>query len=207
MATRSLLSAGVRSLLYNDACGRECSNALASASTRCFSQAAAATAKPGFSLQGLLRDYNKLAKTKLSLLVVATTAAGYVAASGDSVDVRQLTTTCLGTFGCSAAANTLNQIYEIKTDALMRRTMLRPLPAGRMTRMHALAFATVMGAGGIGCLLLEVRSLRNINHHSPPQRSARLGAAAGTRRRTALPVASSTCQISASEALFRPEGR
>ena len=102
-------------------------------------------------------DLYKLSKGKLSMIVVATAAAGFAAGSGDSLDYLQLLYTCLGTFGCSAAANALNQVYEIRNDGLMRRTMLRPLPAGRMSAAQALLFAAVMGAGGTGLLAYQVR--------------------------------------------------
>lgn len=39
----------------------------------------------------------------------------------------------------------------------MKRTMARPLPSGRMTRGHALAFAALVGAGGVWLLLEKVR--------------------------------------------------
>lgn len=54
----------------------------------------------------------------------------------------------MGTALCSASANTLNQVYEIANDALMRRTMARPLPSGRTTRGRALAFAAVCATLG-----------------------------------------------------------
>ena len=109
-----------------------------------------------FSTKVTFRDLYKLAKGKLSLIVVATGAAGFVAGSGDSVDLLRLAYTCIGTFGCSAAANALNQVYEIRNDGLMRRTMLRPLPAGRLSAAQALVFAAVTGVGGGALLATQV---------------------------------------------------
>ena len=107
------------------------------------------------SLQGVtLRDLYKLSKGKLSIIVVATCAAGFVAGSGDVVDFSKLAATCVGTFGCSAAANALNQVYEVRNDGRMRRTMLRPLPAGRLSVAQALMFAAAAGIGG-GTLLAQ----------------------------------------------------
>jgi heme O synthase-like polyprenyltransferase len=102
-------------------------------------------------------DLFKLAKGKLSLIVVTTAAAGFAAASGDDLDYWKLANTCLGTFGCSAAANAVNQIYEIRNDGMMRRTMLRPLPAGRLSIGQALLFAAVTGVGGTALLATQVR--------------------------------------------------
>ena len=63
----------------------------------------------------------------------------------------------LGTFGCAAAANTLNQVYEVANDALMKRTMRRPLPTGRVSRLHALLFAGAAGAAGVAVLYYKAR--------------------------------------------------
>lgn len=45
---------------------------------------------------------------------------------------------------------------EVKNDALMARTMLRPLPSRRMTQSHALAFAVITGSLGIALLASKV---------------------------------------------------
>lgn len=63
-----------------------------------------------------------------------------------------------GTFGAAASANTLNQIYEVVNDARMKRTMMRPLPLGRISRLQALVFAGLMGVGGTAILTEKVRS-------------------------------------------------
>ena len=81
------------------------------------------------------------------------------AGSGESVDWKGLAWTSIGTFAASACANTLNQIYEIKTDARMRRTMMRPLPLGRVSRLQALGFAGLTGVAGIAILAQQVNSL------------------------------------------------
>lgn len=62
----------------------------------------------------------------------------------------------MGTFGASACANTLNQIYEVVNDGRMSRTKMRPLPLGRISRLQALAFAGVMGVGGTAILNYQV---------------------------------------------------
>lgn len=115
------------------------------------------TAK-GRSWKVMMGDFNKLAKGKLSLIVMTTSAAGFVLGSGESVDWAKFGWTCVGTWACSAAANTCNQIYEIRTDSFMKRTMLRPLPAGRLSSVTALGFAAVTGLGGAFILQTQVCS-------------------------------------------------
>lgn len=105
----------------------------------------------------LVQNYKQLSKFKLSALVVLTAGAGYAAGSGDSIDWKGFAWTSLGTFGASACANTLNQLYEVTNDRLMSRTCNRPLPAGRLSSMHAAGFALATGAMGLAILYYKVR--------------------------------------------------
>ena len=52
------------------------------------------------------------------------------------------------------------QLYEVKRDALMMRTRNRPLPQGRVTPRHALAFALATGIGGVSILYWKVSQHR-----------------------------------------------
>jgi protoheme IX farnesyltransferase len=103
----------------------------------------------------------QLTKARLSLLVLWTTAVGYlVAARGaEGFDwtpsgVARLAGTLLGTALAAACANVLNQVIEIRPDALMDRTRRRPLPAGTVGRGSATLLA--LGAGSAGVALLTV---------------------------------------------------
>ena len=53
----------------------------------------------------------------------------------------------------------MNQLLEIRRDALMRRTCGRPLPAGQVSRLQAMLFAVVASAAGVGILLELVNPL------------------------------------------------
>lgn len=103
-----------------------------------------------------LQTYKQLSKARLSLLVVCTAGAGFVAGSGERIDWPKLGWTMLGTLGAASAANTLNQLWEVSNDALMKRTMRRPLPSGAIGTAHAFAFAAAVGLGGIGILAWQV---------------------------------------------------
>ncbi|KAF5732816.1 protoheme IX farnesyltransferase mitochondrial [Tripterygium wilfordii] len=98
------------------------------------------------------RCYWELSKARLSLLVVATSGTGYVLGSGNAVDLSGLCWTCAGTMMVAASANTLNQVFEINNDARMKRTRQRPLPSGRITIPHAVAWATSAGLVGTAIL-------------------------------------------------------
>uniref|UniRef100_A0ACD5YLP8 Uncharacterized protein n=1 Tax=Avena sativa TaxID=4498 RepID=A0ACD5YLP8_AVESA len=105
------------------------------------------------------RCYWELSKARLSALVVATSGAGYVLGSGSIVDIAGLCYTCTGTMMVAASANTLNQVFEIKNDAKMKRTMRRPLPSGRISPVHAAMWATSVGAAGTALLAFKANGL------------------------------------------------
>ena len=72
--------------------------------------------------------YMELSKSRLSGLVVMTTAAGHVMAP-EAICPATMGAALGGTFLCAASANSFNQIIEVPYDALMARTKQRPLPS------------------------------------------------------------------------------
>ena len=103
------------------------------------------------SLQRVLSDYKQLAKVGLSLSVVFSAIAGYLLAV-EIINYRVLFLLGLGGFLMVAASNAFNQIIEKDTDALMKRTMNRPLPTGRMSKTSAFIFAIIFTIIGLGIL-------------------------------------------------------
>ncbi|KAI7845683.1 hypothetical protein COHA_000797 [Chlorella ohadii] len=136
--------------------GAAAATAAAGGASACATAAAAHTGRgPPTGLRKLrlmVQNYKQLSKMRLSLLVVATSAAGYAAGSDEHIDWAGMGWTSLGTMLASSSANALNQVYEKVNDGLMKRTMNRPLPTGRMSRPHALAFAAACGLGGVWLL-------------------------------------------------------
>ena len=61
-----------------------------------------------------------------------------------------------GTALVAGGAAVLNQLYERDTDALMRRTRLRPLPAGRVVPSDARIFGVALSLAGL--VLLAARA-------------------------------------------------
>ena len=59
----------------------------------------------------------------------------------------------------AAGASTLNMLLERRTDGLMRRTQNRPLPAGRLRPVEALAWGALLTAGGVAFLAWRSGSL------------------------------------------------
>jgi heme o synthase len=104
----------------------------------------------------MVADYVQLAKPRLNLLVVATSAAGYYLGGPASTDLALMAQAVAGTALVAGGAAVLNQLYERDTDALMRRTRLRPLPDGRVSPADARVFGLVLTMAGL--LLLATRA-------------------------------------------------
>ncbi|KAK1262782.1 hypothetical protein QJS04_geneDACA008785 [Acorus gramineus] len=105
------------------------------------------------------RCYWELSKARLSMLVVATSGAGYALGSGSAIDFTGLCWTCAGTMMVAASANSLNQVFEVRNDALMKRTRNRPLPSGRLSVSHAAIWASSIGAAGTAILAWKANLL------------------------------------------------
>ena len=91
------------------------------------------------------RDYLELSKSRIVLMVLMTTAAGYLIAA-PRVDPLVLVNALVGTALVAAGTNALNQYVEREHDAKMRRTRLRPLPDGRIAPGAALTFSILIAA-------------------------------------------------------------
>ncbi len=100
----------------------------------------------------VLRAYPELTKIRLTALVVATTAVGFMMAGGGHHNGATLVWTVLGTALAAAGAMALNQVIEVARDARMERTKNRPLPAGVLTARHGLVFGILVAGGGIAML-------------------------------------------------------
>jgi len=99
-----------------------------------------------------MRDYLELTKPRIALLILICTAVGYSFACGASFHWTILAHALLGTALLASGTSALNQWYEVDSDAKMRRTRRRPLPAGRIKRSHALAFGLLLSAAGFADL-------------------------------------------------------
>jgi len=106
-----------------------------------------------------LADFKELAKPGITVMVVLTAGLGFLLGEQEGISFLLLVHTLLGTGLVSAGASTLNQVIERDTDALMRRTAQRPLPAGRMDPDVALLFGVALSVAGLAELALGVNLL------------------------------------------------
>ncbi len=109
-----------------------------------------------------LKDYQQLMKLNLSMLVVFSCLAGYIIVPDLKIDFLKLIWLFIGGTLVTAAANASNEILEQHTDALMRRTKTRPLPAARMHKSEAILFSTICLVIGLLILYLQFNALSAI---------------------------------------------
>jgi protoheme IX farnesyltransferase len=99
-----------------------------------------------------MRDYLELTKPRITLLILICAAVGYWFGCGASFHWTTLAHALLGTALLASGTSALNQWYEVDSDAKMRRTRRRPLPAGRIKRSYGLAFGLLLSAAGFADL-------------------------------------------------------
>ncbi len=98
-------------------------------------------------------DLKQLTKVGLSLSVVFSSIAGYLLAA-ESINANIIVLLAIGGFCMVGASNAFNQIIEKDVDAIMKRTMHRPLPTGRMSVNLALFIAILLTIVGITILYI-----------------------------------------------------
>lgn len=99
-----------------------------------------------------LADFAELVKARLTLLVLVTTAVGFYLGAASPVEPLALFHVVFGTALAAAGAAALNQWWEHGLDALMHRTMMRPIPAGRMSPRDALLVGGTLSLAGVAYL-------------------------------------------------------
>ena len=109
-------------------------------------------ARNGESVRGRVLDFAELFKARLTLLVLLTTAAGFYLGAESPINYAALFHVVFGTAAAAAGAAALNQWWERKLDALMRRTRTRPVPAGRMRPAEALTLGVALSVLGVSYL-------------------------------------------------------
>lgn len=103
-------------------------------------------------VKNTIYSYYKLSKLRVvELLLITTVPAMIVSIYGFPPISLVLYTVIGGTF-LAVSANVLNQIFEIETDKLMKRTAQRPLVTGVITIRNAYIFS--LGLGSVGFSLL-----------------------------------------------------
>jgi protoheme IX farnesyltransferase len=112
--------------------------------------------RPSVDAPHRVADFVMLTKPRLNLLVLITTLAGLYLAAPDGVPFALLAHTLVGTALVAGGAAALNQVWERRTDAMMRRTAVRPLPGGRLRVPEGNAFGLLLSFVGLAELAVAV---------------------------------------------------
>ena len=105
------------------------------------------------NIAGKIKDYLKLIKLSLSIMVVFSSVLAYLLVPGieESYEnpLKMTILLAIGGLLVTGSANAINQAVEKDTDAMMKRTASRPVAAGRMSVTEAWAFAIIAGIVGV----------------------------------------------------------
>lgn len=105
------------------------------------------------------RAYYELLKPRLSFLVVFSSGFGYLLASPAVTSWFDFTCFLIGGFLVSGSSVTINQVIEREYDGLMKRTMSRPIPSGKITKEEAVLFSIIIGVFGLILMSLFANTL------------------------------------------------
>lgn len=100
-------------------------------------------------------DFFALLKPRVMSLVVFTGAVGLYLAPGELHPVLAAVTILCIAIG-AGASGAINMWFDADIDAVMQRTVKRPIPAGKISREAALAFGMILAFGSVALLGLGV---------------------------------------------------
>jgi protoheme IX farnesyltransferase len=100
-----------------------------------------------------------LTKSRLTVMVLLTTLAGFCLASRGTFDWARLGHTLLGTALVAICSSILNQALERDTDSRMRRTRMRPFVTHRLPLTETILAGLALGALGLAELAWFVDGL------------------------------------------------
>jgi protoheme IX farnesyltransferase len=113
----------------------------------------------------LLSDYWRMTKPEVNFLIAVTTAAGFYLgspATPSRFSLMLLLHTLVGTVLVAGGAAALNQWMEYPFDARMRRTLRRPIAAGRIDPKYGLTFGALLSLAGLAYLLVAAGVLPSV---------------------------------------------
>jgi heme o synthase len=110
-----------------------------------------------FALASKVKDYFQLIKFTLSFMVVFSTVVSFLIAPYEKTNfvyhpIILVLLLFVAGLCITGSANTINQVLEKDTDALMARTANRPIASGRMSVNEGYIFAFITGAIGVGMM-------------------------------------------------------
>jgi heme o synthase len=111
------------------------------------------------NLRNVLADYYELSKPRIIYLLLITTAAAMAMAAHGLPPIGIALWTLLGGALSAASAGAFNCVYDADIDGIMRRTVDRPIPQGRISKRAGIIYAITVGVLGFAILYALVNPL------------------------------------------------
>jgi len=105
------------------------------------------------------RDYYEMCKPRVVMLMILTSMVGMFLAVPGMVPLDILILGNVGIALVAASGAVVNHLIDRKVDAVMRRTVNRPMPQGRVDPAQAAWFAASIGVAGMLIMLIWVNAL------------------------------------------------
>lgn len=106
-----------------------------------------------------INDFLQLVKFRLTIMVVFSSAMGYLAGMHEGFLMGDFIILVIAGFLVTGSANGINQVLERTRDSLMARTADRPVASGRLSNHEAIIITTIMGISGIFLLGFSLHPL------------------------------------------------
>lgn len=104
-------------------------------------------------------DFCELCKPRVVVMVLITAFVGFYIGSEEVPNYVRMFNMLFGTALAAGGTLALNQFLECDTDAMMRRTQHRPIPAGRVQPFEALWFGLALVFSGLAYLFMAVNAM------------------------------------------------
>ena len=107
-------------------------------------------------------DFVSLMKPRILMMVLLTVLAGFCLGARGAPDYVALLQTLAGTALAAGGTLALNQFLERDLDVRMARTVIRPLPSGRLQPAEVVLFGVLLVIAGLLYLALSVNAVSSL---------------------------------------------
>ena len=139
--------------------------------------------------ESLMEAYYELTKPSITFMILISTALGYYMGGNGIANYIHFFYTILGSCLISSGSGALNHFAEADSDKIMRRTNLRPIPAGVISAENAMLFGIALILSGsailywiinpLTCLLALITSLMYLFIYTPLKKLTWLNTSVG----------------------------